>query len=401
MDLSHGVFQLKGVVQHYAWGGYDYIPNLLKEHNEAQKPFAEYWLGAHPNFPAKTIDDVPLDKIISAQPSLILGKKVAKKYTGLPYLFKVLDVRQMLSIQVHPDKNSAKKEFESENSLGIAMTASNRNYKDDNHKPELMVALGDFFLLHGFKTEHDLTLLLENIPEFQFLNEIFEAGNYQALFETVMLMPQEKVNEHLEPLVNRILPVYQQNGWQKNQENFWAARAATTFCKPGFYDRGIFCIYFLNLVHLNQGEGVFQPPGMPHAYLEGQNVEVMANSDNVLRAGLTDKHVAVQELLRYINFTSTKPVILSAEGWHSVYKTEAEEFELHHYLLDATEQIKLKTASAEILFILEGSLTLFMENRELKMQKGGAVLIAASHEYIVIPASGASLYRVTVPEAEI
>src|SRR2546423_2784714 len=167
MDLKQGYFKLNGIVQHYSWGGYDFIPGMLGIPNKEHKPFAEYWLGAHPNFPAKIINDknLALNEFVASNPTGVLGKEIAQAFGSLPYLFKVLDVRQMLSIQVHPDKKSAEKEFQLENEKGIALNAPNRNYKDENHKPELMVALGDFWLLHGFKSSEALLNLLQTIPE--------------------------------------------------------------------------------------------------------------------------------------------------------------------------------------------------------------------------------------------
>src|SRR5579875_75422 len=141
---SKKIYNLKGVVQHYSWGGFDFIPNLLNIENKEHKPFAEYWLGAHPNHPSKT-DEGLLNEIVESN-SEILGDAVANKFGSLPYLLKVLDVRQMLSIQVHPSKEEAKKGFEEENKKQIPLNAFNRNYKDQNHKPEAMVALGDFYL---------------------------------------------------------------------------------------------------------------------------------------------------------------------------------------------------------------------------------------------------------------
>src|SRR3954468_3949443 len=119
MEANQGVFPLKGVVQNYAWGGYNYIAELIKQPNREQKPFAEYWLGAHPNYPSEVEGIDTLDEFISRAPESFLGRDTLKKFQGFPFLFKILDVRQMLSIQVHPDKDSAKKEFENENLKGI------------------------------------------------------------------------------------------------------------------------------------------------------------------------------------------------------------------------------------------------------------------------------------------
>src|SRR6476620_8630720 len=130
------IYKLKGVVQHYSWGGSEFIPHLIGIANPDQKPFGEYWLGAHPNSPAVLEEEnISLNKFIADHTRETLGQSVAAKFGSLPYLFKILDVKQMLSIQVHPTKAAAEEEFEKENDKGIALNAPNRNYKDKNHKP--------------------------------------------------------------------------------------------------------------------------------------------------------------------------------------------------------------------------------------------------------------------------
>jgi mannose-6-phosphate isomerase len=290
MALQAQVYKIKGVVQHYSWGGYAYIPALLDINNTEQKPFAEYWLGSHPNFPSVIEDsNETLDRFIQNDPS-VMGRV---KELSLPFLLKVLDVRNMLSIQVHPSKEEAKKGYALEEEKGLPVKAPERNYKDENHKPEMMIALSDFWLLHGFKEPGALERIFDTVPELHFLQDIFDTGGYKLLFERVMELPQEQVNEILQPLLDRIMPLYKDGKLDKNEADFWAARAALTFNKGHEIDRGIFSIYLFNVLHLKKVEGIFQGAGMPHAYLEGQNVEVMANSDNVLRAGLTDKHIDV------------------------------------------------------------------------------------------------------------
>jgi mannose-6-phosphate isomerase len=396
MEWLPGVFPLIGVVQHYSWGGFDYIPELLNRENKEHQPYAEYWLGAHPNHPAFLEDGQRLSVIIDRDPEKILGKKHATKFGSLPYLLKVLDVRQMLSIQVHPDKASAEKAFEAENKKGIPVNAAHRNYKDRNHKPELMVALGDFWLLHGFKNENALESILDLTPELRFLTPSFKSGGYQKLYEQVMQMPQPEVNQHLQPLVDRVVPLYEKNALQKDREDFWAARAALNFCRDNNWDRGIFSIYFFNLLHLKKGEGIFQPAGMPHAYLEGQNVEVMANSDNVLRAGLTDKHIDVNELMKHVRFEATEPRVLGAQSGktHKVFNSPAEEFELHQYLLAKEQRQFIKADAPEILLLIEGA----VEMGGKQLSKGTAVFLLPGHGVEILVRETTTLFRVTVPD---
>jgi mannose-6-phosphate isomerase len=395
--LVHSLFKIKGVVQHYSWGGYEFIPALLGIDNAGQQPFAEYWLGAHPNHPS-TIEgtEVSLSELIREQPGKVLGTSVSKHFSSLPFLFKILDVRQMLSIQVHPSKESAIKEFALENEKGIPVNAPHRNYKDENHKPELMVALGDFWLLHGFKNEMRLKEILQAKPEFHFLLSIFGENNYKALYEAVMTMEQEKVDAILSPILQPLLPMYESGQLQRSAEDFWAARAVSTFCKDGHYDRGIFSIYFFNLIHLKKGEGIFQPQGMPHAYLEGQNVEVMANSDNVLRAGLTDKHIDVKELLKHVDFKATIPAVLPAENDFAVtYNSPAQEFELHAYQFKGQKEI-ISSQSPEIWFLLSGTARVTAKDETIEMKRGEAVFLGSGEE-VTIESGNGEVFRCIVP----
>ena len=392
------IYKLKGVVQHYSWGGSSFIPDLLGISNVDKKPFGEYWLGAHPAAPAILEDQkVSLHQFISDHPKETLGDTVAAKFSSLPYLFKILDVKQMLSIQVHPSTAAAEREFEKENSKGIPLNAPNRNYKDKNHKPELMYALGDFWLLHGFKKKEELMKILNHVHELQFLLSIFKDGDYEALYKEVMTMPQEKVDQVLAPLMERIIPAYKNNQLSKSSEDFWAARAALTFCKDDHFDRGIFSVYLFNLLQLKEGEAIYQAAGLPHAYLEGQNVEVMANSDNVLRAGLTEKHIDVPELMKHVKFEATDPNIIRANGKSEQrFDTPADEFLLSKY--DAEAPFEISPVSATIVFCYTGSAQVSSGEASIDLNRGEAVLALPGKPVAVTPASGKlTLFAVSTP----
>jgi len=291
---SMSIYKLKGVVQHYAWGGTQFIPNLLAMDNNAQQPFAELWMGTHVKGPSKvqTVEgEVLLETLIKKAPSKKLGKKAAADFNNrLPFLFKVLDVNSMLSIQSHPTKKAAEIGFAKESQTDIGVTAPNRTYRDDNHKPEVMVALTDFWLLHGFKSIEAIREVL-TIPEFAPLQKYFgTAGTIFPLYKYIMEMPQAEVNQLLAPLWKRLQPAFEAGQLAKSSADYWAAQAYVEYTIDGNFDRGIFSIYLFNLVNIKKGDGIFQAAGIPHAYLEGANMELMANSDNVFRGGLTQKH---------------------------------------------------------------------------------------------------------------
>lgn len=389
MASSQKVYRLKGVVQHYSWGGYDFLPALLNLSGDEQKPWAEYWLGAHPNCPADA-EGQKLDELLR------------KESASLPFLLKVLDVRQMLSIQVHPDKASAKKGYDAENKAGVPLKASHRNYKDDNHKPELMVALGEFHLLHGFKPEAELRKILSEVPELNYLLPLFNEGGYRAVYGEVMRCGQEKVDSVLAPLMERILPLYDRGDLPKDSEHFWAARAVRLFCSNDIYDRGIFSIYLFNLLRLSEGEGVYQPAGMPHAYLEGQNIEIMANSDNVLRAGLTDKHIDIEELMKHIRFEPTVPQVLKGEAGKDSrrFAPPVEEFELVQYEWKEGAEAEISTRSQEIWLLAEGGVGLEAEGKRQELERGGAVYVREGAVIKINAGSPSVLFRALVPEGE-
>jgi mannose-6-phosphate isomerase len=360
-----GIARLTGTVKHYDWGGFSFIPSLLKTGNPDKKPFAEYWLGVHPlgisqvQFPDGTI-------------------QALTEYTGdLPFLLKVLDVNDMLSIQVHPSKSSAEEEFARENSEGIPIDSPRRNYKDGNHKPEMLVALSDFYLLHGFKTVKMLNAILQVVPELSSFLPVFASNNYTNLYRIAMTMPQDQVNQILRPLIDRIVPLYNENKLGKDSEDFWAARAALSFSKNKNIDRGIFSIYFFNLVHLKKGEAIFQGAGLPHAYLEGQNVELMSNSDNVLRGGLTTKHIDVDELLKHVKCEPTVPAILEGKEITAstrLFKPPVKDFQLSVSKLAKDETLPLTANATEIILLTEGELEI--SEGPVIMKPGQPVAIA-------------------------
>jgi mannose-6-phosphate isomerase len=406
MSNNTKIFKLQGKVQHYTWGGMDFIPALLHLSNTDKKPFAEYWMGAHDNVPAEVIlpdgSQQPLNAFIKQHAATALGPAVHQRFGRLPYLLKVLDVKDMLSIQVHPTKKAAESAFAAENMKGTPLTAPNRNYKDDNHKPELMLALSNFWLLHGFKSPQVLVTILMQTPELQFLVPMFDNKNYHALYETVMTMDQQEVDERLQPLLDRIVPLYEKGFLNRSQEDFWAARAAKTFCEPNKLDRGIFSVYLFNLVNMQPGEAIFQDAGIPHAYLEGQNMEIMANSDNVLRGGLTNKHIDVPELMHHTKFEEVIPDILKGTAGtvpgETVFPTPAADFELRRLVLIPGSPVSLTATTAEIFFVYEGAVKAADSNNKISLGKGEAMLTTAGAAFELQATQDAVVFRATVPQ---
>ncbi|MEM6397628.1 MAG: mannose-6-phosphate isomerase, class I [Bacteroidota bacterium] len=352
MAVPQKILALDGVIQPYAWGGFEFLADLIGKHQSKGEPWAEWWLGAHPKGSAKTAVGT-LDKVISDRPAEVLSKEVKELFGGkLPFLLKVLDVQDMLSIQVHPTIEMARSGFVKEEQAGIDRGAPNRNYRDQNHKPELAVALTDFYLLHGFKSEDEIEKALHRESAWVELQEVFSRLGAKGVYMRIMRANEEELEQWLKPLELRLKPPCR---FEKSDPDHWAQRA---FERYG-YDRGIFSIYFFNLVQLVPGEGIFQAARIPHAYLSGACVELMANSDNVLRGGLTPKHVDTRELIKTIDFSSVRPEIRlgkkQANGWE-VFETPAPDFRLFRAELPAGKMIQLPEGPA-ILMVYTGEVS--------------------------------------------
>jgi len=414
-----GVLKLNGVVQHYDWGGLDFIPGLLGVANSERKPCAELWIGAHPKAPATAEvagRAIPLNQLIAEAPAGILGPWASAHFDNkLPYLFKVLDVAKMLSIQVHPTREQARDGFARENAAGIGLQAPERNYKDENHKPEVAVALTEFWMLHGFRPLEQIAATLRDVPELRsilpdFPERLARAGKaaqarrdlLRDLYQTVMTISQERVDVLLNALVARLAASAPSD---KNDPNYWAARAIRTYPPVGGHrDRGIFSIYLLNLVHLRPGQGTYQPAGLLHAYLEGVNVELMANSDNVLRGGLTPKHVDVPELLRILKFEDGLPHVLDGEltgKFERVYRTASDEFEVSRIDLTAGEPYLGQAAHGpDSIIVLDGAATLTAKGQSIPLVRGAIVFVPFGTEYSLSATDApARLFKASVPGA--
>ena len=397
---TKNLFRIEGVVQHYDWGGKSFIPNLISEKNPANITYAEYWLGAHlkaPSLVKVQQKKIPLDVFLNEY----VSKDSEPHFGTLPYLFKVLDVHKMLSIQVHPTKEAAKKGYELENNNGIPLTANHRNYKDQNHKPEIMVALSDFWLLHGFLERSKLIKNLQETKELTFLLKTFLEKGYLGLYKKVMEFSQEEVNNVLGPLMDRIHPTFIANELEKSSPAYWAAKSME-HKELTSIDRGVFSIFFFNILKLSKGEAIFQDAGLPHAYLEGKNMELMANSDNVLRGGLTTKHIDVEELLKNTKFEETIPAILhgnyNKSNGEVVYKTTTKDFEMSKIELNSSTSHRSVSNSIEILIAMKGSATVIENKNAFFLEKGQSIVIKPNTAYKIQTNSEAEIYKAGVPK---
>ena len=394
------IFSLQGTVMNYAWGGSEYLPHLLRLPNPDHRPFAEYWLGAHASSSSAIHNEgeqVFLKDAISKDPERFLGGKVQQDFKGLPFLLKILDVASILSIQVHPTIEQATEGFDREEAAGIPIDAAHRNYKDRNHKPEMLVALSDFWLLHGFKSPEMISKILEEIPEFNQFKPLFLREGLTSVYELVMEMNREDALHWLMPLVKREVRKKREGQLTQSDPGWWVAKLYEKEETITELDKVLFSIYIMNIVHLHPMESLFQGAGQPHAYMQGQCVELMSNSDNVLRAGLTNKHIDVQELIRLTKFEPTYPQIRngqSLESGEKMYSAPVKDFSLSAISLETGASYRHTAVSPEILVVTSGSAK--VANGETYRQ-GEALYVCPDTSYSLTADQQTTLFRAFVP----
>ncbi|MCD0494377.1 mannose-6-phosphate isomerase, class I [Chromobacterium violaceum] len=368
-------FPLHGLAQHYAWGGRRFIPGMLGLDNAEQQRFAEWWLGAHEDAPSvieTPLGPQPLHYAIAHQAPAFLGEALIRRHgRRLPFLLKVLDVDAPLSIQAHPDEAQARAGFARENAAGLAIDDARRNYRDPYPKPEMMVALSPFWLLHGMRPDAQIDALLARQPAWTPLREGLAREGGAALYRRLLRLPQAEIAALLRPLWRRL-----EAGGDAGPDDpdHWTRRLAGSRAE----DRGIFGCYLLNLVGLRPGEAIFQPARLPHAYLHGRNIELMANSDNVLRAGLTDKPVDVEALLEVMDGEPVHPEIMAAPdgcGLRPYPRCGGDYFALDQLLLGEGESESWHSAGPEVLVVVDGSLRLRHPGGELALEQGQSALL--------------------------
>ena len=305
------LFRLDNPIKHYPWGCPHSIPELLGLKGDGS-PWAELWMGAHSASPSRTMDGPGLDKLIAAEPVRYLGEKAAKQYGALPFLFKLLAAEKPLSIQAHPNLAQAREGFERENRAGIPLDAPNRSYKDQNHKPEIICALTPFTGLCGFRSPDTIRRLfaafLDPAPAAMkeglspLLETLAPAGGAQP--EALRHFLNELFG--LSPAVCKMLTEYIHSANGESAEAKLMRNFAAQY--PG--DPAVTAPLYLNVFRLEPGEAVFLKAGTLHAYCDGFGVELMANSDNVLRGGLTGKHIDLPELMKVLDFNPSAPRII-------------------------------------------------------------------------------------------
>jgi len=382
-------FLMCNPIQDYVWGSRDSLTTLFGIKNPEGKPQAELWMGAHPNGCSEVTlagERVKLSSLIDASPVAMLGDATQARFGSLPFLFKVLCAEQALSIQVHPSKAQAEAGFAKEEAAAIDIKASNRNYKDPNHKPELVFALTRYQAMNGFRAIPAILALFDRmaLPALTDLTAALrhsqdEAG-LQHFFHQLLILSGERKEEALAGLLAYAAA-------HQDEETFATiSKLANQY--PG--DVGLFSPLLLNVVTLEPGQAMFLDAQTPHAYIHGTGLEIMANSDNVLRAGLTPKYMDVPELLACTRCVA-KPddqILLTPrmEGTVQHFDVPVPDFTFSVY---GAGEHTLTTANAEILFAIDGSITLIgQEGERLTLTIGQSAFVPASTGHYRVVAEG-------------
>ncbi|MFI6280918.1 mannose-6-phosphate isomerase, class I [Streptomyces sp. NPDC050988] len=379
--------RLDNTIRPYAWGSTTAIPHLLGVEPTGE-PQAEMWMGAHPGAPSRTLRG-PLTEVIDEAPEKELGRAAVAKFgPRLPFLLKLLAAGAPLSLQVHPDLAQAKEGYEDEERRGVPIDAPHRNYKDANHKPELICALTEFDGLCGFRTPAEAADLLAalDVDSLKPYVDLLHAHPEEAALREVLTAVLSADREQMAATVTEAAAACARLGGAH------APYADLAHHYPG--DPGVIAAMLLNHVRLQPGEALFLGAGVPHAYLNGLGVEIMANSDNVLRCGLTPKHVDVPELLRIVRFEASDPGVLRPEAspdGEEVYETPIDEFRLSRYALVAGAPVHdLTLGTPQILLCTAGS----VQAGEHALGPGRSVFVPAG-EKAEVSGDGA-VFRATV-----
>ncbi|OBB33387.1 mannose-6-phosphate isomerase, class I [Mycolicibacterium peregrinum] len=403
---------LRGAVRTYAWGSRTAIADFTGRPSPTIHPEAELWLGAHPQDPAWLQTEHGEESLLQAvqdDPEGQLGSVAIGRFgDALPFLVKVLAADEPLSLQAHPSAAQAREGFDREDRLDIPVSSPVRNYRDRSHKPELLVALGQFDALAGFRPVDRTVELMRALavsdldPFINLLSDQSDADGLRALFTTWITAPQPDLDV-LVPAVLDGAVHYIRSGAKK-----FAAEVKTVLELGERYpgDAGVLASLLLNRISLRPGEGIYLPAGNLHAYLHGVGVEVMANSDNVLRGGLTPKHVDVPELLRVLDFTPTPEDRLRSEtvtdGTETIYRTPAQEFAVSALTVDGEhlgDEIDVHSHhdGPQLLLCIEGAAVIYADDDKLTLQRGAAAWVAAEDGPIRLTAAEPTkLFRVTI-----
>jgi len=376
------MFALTNEVRRYAWGSRTAMAEFLGEHSPGAGPEAELWIGTYPACPSRLADGRSLLQLIDDDPAAALGAPVVARFgPRLPFLMKVLTIGAPLSLQAHPNTTQAEAGFAAEQAAGVALDDPVRNYRDARHKPEMICALTVVEAFTGFRPIPECLALLDvlSVPELDGLRETLSASGLRGSVSWIFELSDHAVPQIISLLKGR---AYAVRAGSSARELQWILRLAQDYPQ----DRGVILTLLCNFVRLEPGEALYIPAGCPHAYLSGVGVEIMAESDNVLRGGLTAKHVDVVELQRILDFSDARPRVLHGcqdEDGRFRFPTEAQEFDLSR--VEVGDEVVLDGGRPTLLLTVEGSARLFgPDGTVLDLPRGRAAFLSAAEQGVRI-----------------
>lgn len=390
------IYKLSNTIQNYSWGTKDFIAQLQGK-NVSDIPQAELWMGAHPKASSKIIldaEELDLHKVITKQKDWFIGDAVSIDFSSrLPFLMKVLSAESALSLQVHPNKTQSEIGFRRENELSVPLFAFNRNYKDDNHKLELLCALTEFDVMCGFQP---ISEICERLEYFGILEdqsaELKNNPNPESFEMFFWSLLDLSLLEQIDLVKNVISKLESpRNSYEKYLID-WIKRLEAKY--PG--DIGVLAPLWLNVFRLLPGEAVYLEAGLMHAYLQGSGIEIMANSDNVLRGGLTSKHIDLVELKNTILFKNgfIELAKVKLDQNEITYLTPANEFELS--TIEVHSEVKrTKDNKPEIILCTNGNVSIIADEK-LDLSAGESLFVCAACESYQITGEG-TVFRAKVP----
>lgn len=381
---------------HYAWGSVDLLPALLRQRPDG-RPVAEIWMGAHAALPSSIeVDgqDVGLDEFIERVPEQALGADLVKASGAqLPFMMKLLAAGQPLSLQVHPTREQAEEGYRREDAAGIPLNDPTRNYRDRQHKPEMLYALTPFEMMCGFRPVESIRELLKGlgVVELDPLLGSLDCEDPEEALRSALTALLTAETRHQQIVTRAVVA-----GAQARSEQQPEYRLVGDLAEHFPHDIGIVASLFLNHLVLQPGESVFVGAGMIHSYIRGLGVELMATSDNVLRAGLTSKHVDVPELLRLVDFAPGEPEHLRPARLDgaSVFTPPVRDFALWTYTPAAPADFGTPVtldgppSGARIVVCCAGHCVLVRPDERLVLQPGQAAFVPAVDGPFTISATG-------------
>ncbi|MCL4507409.1 MAG: mannose-6-phosphate isomerase, class I [Chloroflexi bacterium] len=402
-------YLMQNQIQHYEWGARDreaFIPQLLGISPKPGVPYGELWMGAHPKAPSHIeVDDelIALDRWIARYPQELLGTAVSAKFNRqLPFLLKVLSAGEALSIQAHPNKTQAR----------LLHAASPEHYPDDNHKPEVAVALDSLTALMGFRPFDELSAALERYPEISEFVGMDVAERVQRTSAPDLHKQHDLTKMLLTALITRSVthPDVLADAIDRLAHRLDTTAGSLTEAETLFIDLrrkypgadiGLFSIFMLNLVHLAEGEAIFAEAGVPHAYIKGNIIECMANSDNVVRIGLTPKYKDAKTLLDILKYEPGAVKILGGKpsGGTVVYRTPAPEFRVSRFNVSpgVTRHVSMLNKPS-ILIVTQGEITLRYAGGADAFRRGQSIFIPAIlSEYSILSTQPSVIFQADVP----